>query len=343
MVNEIWDDDTDFGDKKLVAKFLTDTSRLNSQGYRNKLQLNCTGLQGQQLLFCGAYVRVQMLSSPKLYKIIRNYPKFITGIGALGGNIEIIFILLVFAYTFYNDYWQDKELEDESLFYPEELFSYLYQQEEQKDELFIQKIQKKISEGQEDIIKLNNINCQMEIFFSIFLKPWHNTLFPLVLINLEKKKIHENGKSRDLNYGSDDLKTQKNTLMLIEALSFSASLLEEEANYPSFLQDKECFSTKFNDLINQFMIKRLPEKLFQIKISQLHQRNIEGNLLKAPKNHQIELKKGIMKEQLPLNSVSPLEFFGQRGKTFKKNFKKDVNDVRRVEFFESTKGNILGG
>jgi hypothetical protein len=75
----------------------------------------------------------------------------------------------------------------------------------------------------------------MEIFFSIFLKPWHNTLFPLVLINLEKKKIHENGKSRDLNYGSDDLKTQKNTLMLIEALSFSASLLEEEANYPSFL------------------------------------------------------------------------------------------------------------
>jgi hypothetical protein len=44
MVNEIWDDDSDFGDKKLVAKFLTDTDRDLVQGYRNDLQLGCTAL-----------------------------------------------------------------------------------------------------------------------------------------------------------------------------------------------------------------------------------------------------------------------------------------------------------
>jgi hypothetical protein len=78
----------------------------------------------------------------------------------------------------------------------------------------------------------------MEIFFDIFLKPWHKALFPLVLINLEKKQLLKNGKSKDLINGYEAIETKKNAFILMETLSSSARVLDYETN-PSFLQDQE--------------------------------------------------------------------------------------------------------
>jgi hypothetical protein len=96
----------------------------------------------------------------------------------------------------------------------------------------------------------------------------------------------------------------------------------------------------FIGIMNQFMISRLPEKIFSDQISSVYHSDIMGGLLRTPTGNNIESSKGIMMERLPINSVSPLEFFRHGGKKFKRN---EAKEIIKVEFERDSTEKKIGG
>ncbi len=121
--------------------------------------------------------------------VIRKYPKLISDAGEFGGVIEIVLILVVFFYGFYNDNFMEREQKEALLVYPEEIYNYLYELDTFNEKRKLEKIIDSRLMKLDDFFNLMQLNTNMEIFFAMFLKPFHIKLLPLVLVNMEKDRL----------------------------------------------------------------------------------------------------------------------------------------------------------
>ena len=108
-MNEIWDDDRDFFDDKLRAKYVDIQNSQNfdsSQRVSTNL-IHCTMLEIQSFK-CVPYFAISIFSTGSKVVVTRRYPKVIATLGEIGGNREIIFLAFFLVYKFYRDHQYEK-------------------------------------------------------------------------------------------------------------------------------------------------------------------------------------------------------------------------------------------
>lgn len=275
--NELYDDDTDFGDQKLVAEYLSETENLATSGYRPAMT-TCT-MADVISYTCLAYVHVQYQSSARTFVIIRRYSKFFETMGEIGGTIEIIFVTFGFLYYFYNSHVMEKEERKGLLVYSKDNYYKLFKIEQESNKKEFDLILDKEKENSDDIMNMMETNTQMEIFFSIFLKDYHLQLIPLVYFNKNLEEIRRADQEQvtqkapklsqtsilGKGYGSRSPIQADNDAEEYQNLRDLTKKLESEVRTEQeFEQNNKPNVTKnFHKLMNAFMMKNIPPALLE--------------------------------------------------------------------------------
>ena len=112
--NEIWDDHLDFFDADLRLRYADYQLRLKDEAMRDPDQIHCTKEMIERNDFsCLPYVHFSFQSSGETTIIRRTYIKFFSSLGEVGGTAEILILLSVLLYSWYNRFFMNKFLKRE--------------------------------------------------------------------------------------------------------------------------------------------------------------------------------------------------------------------------------------
>lgn len=187
--NEIYDDMNDMAKEELKESYLDIDKEINFFEERENggFQVHC---KAEEDGGCYPYVEIQIHPSNKKLIYKRTYKKFFGTLSEFGGINEIVFFLIAFVFTL----WV-------SMMYQRSLRKDIFKQEggslnnNRSKAKSIEAQDKLIRELQDGLELFKNINL-VEVLSDIYLKRHDRALIPLVLLNIEQRKITEERSSK---------------------------------------------------------------------------------------------------------------------------------------------------
>lgn len=196
-LNEIYDDDQDFFEERLILKYADVDSLEIDTTLRNSTQNHCD--ISSLFSTCTPYFTFVYFSTGKTVITKRTYVKFFESLAELGGNAEIIMILALLIYVKYNEWRLNKYLKLEAFKVDLKNGGYgiikdndTNNENDKKnnyDDILESELSKK-QDGIELIKSLSNVDIMEDILF----EPYEKILLPFVFLNMRKKEIKKEEK-----------------------------------------------------------------------------------------------------------------------------------------------------
>lgn len=183
---QIIDDDGEFTERRMTHSFI-DPDDEKIFGIKRALPATHCNMSLILSLTCPAYISLTIRSSGKTVSIVRVYPKILDLMGEVGGTSEIIFFIIGLFYYGYNWYFKKKLIRKSFL---------EYDCDEYKEFLGIGKggrkewdeLMNEVVKRRDEFFRLYWNQNSWEILQHVIFDDYHKVLFPLVLLETEKRK-----------------------------------------------------------------------------------------------------------------------------------------------------------
>lgn len=205
---DLYDDDSFFREPKLRAQFINSDQKHNQYIPRNSVQIHCKTSEINEGK-CDPYLILELKSSGKKKKIMREYPGILEVIGNIGGFAEIFTFIFALAYSIYHEFAfkkyliktvfnvSEKDFKETEKHFIKSLTKSLSRKKSKisfkESKILPVTDYKKIIEEDFEISKLFSQINKSEVFFSAIMQPFHVKLIPYVMVfsKAEKRKLAE--------------------------------------------------------------------------------------------------------------------------------------------------------